>query len=224
MTNIVIKRIFNKQYQSLTNKCINENKNDKYIPKLNNNFINLYKFIKNQNQIYRQRDCILLCFQKILYNNCKCFDNRFPILFKGNKCLKKDIFCLFNIWKLFIKNNIKKLCDNYCPIECNSNSFQISTSRLKFPNNIYINQLIKSKWYNKLINKTKYKFTKKELKNNIISFNIYYDELKYTVVDEYQKTSIIKLIGGIGGIFIFLKFNLLFGLKYTVNSRKMAKK
>ena len=52
-------------------------------------------------------------------------------------------------------------------------------------------------------------FLTKDINNNIVSFNVFYSILDYTVIDQIPKMSVLDLISNIGGnlgLFISISF------------------
>ena len=78
----------------------------------------------------------------------------------------------------------------------------------KFPNLIYYNQLI-----NRTLIRSKYPadyiLSYEDLQNSVVAFNVYYDDLKYTIISEVAKSSPTDLasnMGGLLGLFIGVSF------------------
>ena len=104
---------------------------------------------------------------------------------------------------------ISAICSPYCPLECNSNEYQITTTFSQYPTrqyaeqNLIKNPVIASKFQNeKLIYET--------IKQSVLSLNIYYDDLSYTESVESPKLEIVDLVSNIGGVMgVFVGASLL---------------
>jgi hypothetical protein len=104
-----------------------------------------------------------------------------------------------------VYTDIFKYCGNLCPKECDSTEYSITTSSSDFPSDEYVKRLL-----NYTFIKRKYTENSSiELKSNLLSFSIYYSDLKYTEISQSPKYTLSDLISGIGGNLgkrILLKF------------------
>lgn len=90
---------------------------------------------------------------------------------------------------------IEDACVASCPIECESVTFQVTTSSSEFPSNNYANEILTNSFV-----KTKYPgLNISGLKSNMLSLSLYYDELKYTEIVELPLFDWCALISSIGG-------------------------
>lgn len=172
----------------------------------------LYKKIVSSNYSYRQRDCLDLCLQKIIIDNCDCYDLYLPNLEEtALPCLDEyQIKCLKIKNHDFLEGNIIDKCSSLCPLECDSISYHVSTSFAEFPSRSYAeilkeNPVIRAHFSNNIDN-----ITFDLLKEKIVSLNIYLSELKYTKSTELPDHSVIDLIASVGGTLgLFLGISLL---------------
>ena len=190
MTNIAIKRtIINKAPQPYSD-CIDI--------KTSYNSI-LYNHIINSNKDYRQTDCFDLCLQKNIIESCKCYYLEYPKINNSAPCLNtSQLLCASHQYTIFIEANVKKDCSKFCPLECNSVSNDLFLSSSDFPTeNLY--QILKKdkNFKEKYFNKSE--ITYSMLKEKGFAVNIFYPHLKYTVITELEKITIIDLLAGIGG-------------------------
>ena len=167
-----------------------------------------FKSIVKSGKRYRFTDCLNLCFLRSLNEKCGCYDINMPNIYNIRPCINfTDVFCDFKVFLDFFKGDIQKTCSPDCPVECNSEILTYSTSSLEYPSEGYGNLLmnlneIKSKFPNKSV-------TYEELKKSTLAINVYYDDLKYTVIEESPSTDLITLIAGMGGtlgLFIGVSF------------------
>ena len=121
----------------------------------------------------------------------------------------KQIICANDAWKVFVASDIKKECTPYCPSECDSVSYTISTSFSEYPSKSYAekfllnNSIIKQKFANQNL-------TYEQIKKNVLSLTVYYDQLSYTVTSQQEKTNLLGLISNIGGLLgLFLGISFL---------------
>ena len=98
---------------------------------------------------------------------------------------------------------LQNYCAEYCPLECDSIEFQISTyNQIRF-NQGKISDTTKKK---NLISKYD---TFEEFRNHSLRVYIYYDSLKYVLISQYPKIEVYNFISNIGGI-----FSLFFGISF----------
>jgi len=117
------------------------------------------------------------------------------------------------IGKQFTNYIYEKLdyCNEQCPLECDSASYEISTSSLDFPTQNWFNVVFESspayvKLFESIMNRT---LTYESFKESHLVVNIFYPSLKYTQITELPKTSLIDLVSNVGGLLgIFLGFSI----------------
>jgi hypothetical protein len=94
------------------------------------------------------------------------------------------------------ESNAYALCLTKCPLECSSQEFLFTISSSGYPSNNYAKYLNSSKFvFNKLKNTT----TTSSIKSNVLSLFIYFDENKYSLVQQrpqYQYWDIFSITGG----------------------------
>jgi len=200
-TNFVIE----KSYQTLKPKpysdCIYLDSFDSY----------LYKVIIRSNKTYRQNDCIDLCYQQYLINMCSCYLSTLSKLNGTTQCLSQSqTECSLSAFVNFSSSGyISNICFQYCPLECDSITYQISTAFSNYPsynyakNLLMTNPMITSKFQNETL-------TYDLIKQSVLSLNIYYDKLSYIQISKDTKTEIVDLVSGIGGLLgLFLGMSFL---------------
>ena len=99
--------------------------------------------------------------------------------FKQNNCTRKVV----NEFYL----NISLICGN-CPLECDSVSYALSTSPAEFPSKTYLTEL-----NNRYRNITQTNLT------NLLAFNVYYSNLKYTELNQLENITFVDLVCSVGG-------------------------
>jgi hypothetical protein len=164
----------------------------------------LFKQLIKSNKTYRLSDCIHLCLQLTLVNKCDCYDLVTPKIDNSRPCLTlQDVQCGYMEFIKFYSSNVIEKCSKYCPTECDSVDYQFQTFFSDFPTYEYGRFLmndtrIRSKYPNNQL-------TFSELKESMVSLNIYYKDFIYKVMDEVEKFSFLDLIANFGGIFLVLK-------------------
>ena len=207
-TNIKIERLFINKKESPYSECRNSEDlidNSKYQNILNNFGIE-----------YGQPVCNLICFQDFLTKNCKCY---IPPLFDPtdsrpcNFSIHFDLECALNSHKKFFGSSVEiNKCKEYCPIECKSIKYSITSSQIDYPskglaNIIKLDPRIQEKFnYSSNISFD-------DLKNSLVSLNIYYDELGFSSINEkatYDNIVILTLLVSNMGVFLGLSFISIF--------------
>ncbi len=136
----------------------------------------IYRYmIQSTNYSYRQKDCFEYCIGKELNqylnitNKIELWANvaiRYPRNYYKVKLLK-------------LLQNVVENCSPYCPLECDSITYETS---------LYSNKI--------------------DFKN-AVSFSIFYESLEYTLIDQKSKMDVFDLISNIGGnlgLFIGISF------------------
>lgn len=108
----------------------------------------LYNFIKNSGNVYRQEDCMDLCYQMSTIAKCGCYDLESKRFTSDKPCYlnEEDYTCLADNFKEFINQVKNENCTKECPIECESEGFHLDMSYDDFPSMAYVrNYLNKNK-------------------------------------------------------------------------------
>ena len=87
---------------------------------------------------YNQKECLELCQQTFIKMTCRCLDASLPIIYTNNEepiCTSLDsIKCIKSAQTNFSK--ITNKCVD-CPLECDSVSYNVQTSRSRYPTSYY---------------------------------------------------------------------------------------
>ena len=193
-TNIQIKKTFTYREQFPYSQCQD----------LSNFKSGIFDYIKRSNGLYRQNDCIELCYQHNIINDCKCFLTYLPV-FKNisyGPCVgKSQMQCVF---KQYINNRtlFEKKCALECPLECYYVTYDLSSSSLNYPSKAFYNEF--KKMFNEYEN-----MTLEEYKETNLMIYVFLQSKEYTVIREIPKISIVDLISLLGGVLgIFLGFSI----------------
>jgi hypothetical protein len=182
-----VERVLNERLSYPYSDCLNDPEEFSLNKTLINYFI-------NTNRIY----CYYICSQLYALQESLCgctsnltnFDNDCQYRV-ANSTVKSCISEYLSIFRKYLQYD---KCFEYCPLECNSMSYSISSYSEYFPATGVIGN--KTKKENGL---QKYK-TYEELNKNLIIIYVYYKELKYTLISQQPETEIFDLISKIGGI------------------------
>jgi len=147
-------------------------------------------YIASLNEQYTQVKCFELCFDLnyIETNPCNCTNATIGQVW--NNCWiigEKKILtsCTFKNRVDFHNKNIKEICSKYCPLECDSISYEVT------PNT----------------------FTTKEVSNETVEMFAFYRSLRFLTITEKPKiswTDLIANVGGYFGLFVGISFVTLF--------------
>ena len=209
MTNINVNRLYTYRLEYPFNDCMNN------LDAIDSFDSDLYRAIINSNVTYKRIDCFYLCYQKQIIETCNCHLQAFAKLNSKIPCLSVgDITCAFQVWNTFLKDSNKKCSSMICPTECNSVTYSITSSFSDYPTKTYAETelmnipFIKENYFNKSISFD-------QLKKNVLSVNIYYEQLSYVAISQQAKTTLLDLISNIGGLLgLFLGFSFLSFFEY----------
>ena len=168
---------------------------------------NLYDFIVNSNQVYRQEDCFDLCIQQKIIDTCQCYFTGYPRLndFIG-PCLNSTEYNCLTI-QIF-SYSVEECSQKFCPLECDSIENDVAWSSLSYASlkeyNMLDRNLIVS--YEQALNQN---LTYELYKSLYLGIRVYYPTLQYTTISESPKTSIVDLLTQIGGsLGLFVSFSV----------------
>jgi hypothetical protein len=206
LTNLVIKRVFNHKLGHPYSNCLED------VSLIDSYDSDLYRFILNNTKYaYRQKDCFNYCFGREYYkfnNITNKIDHVFNAIqdlndLKSEEFYKmidaiinnicNNLFSRFKIDKIYFNNFYVKGIPQ-CPLECDSVTYELSLSSMKFSDG----------------------------NENITGFNAYYADSTYTTITELAKQEFLDLISNIGGnlgLFIgisFLSFAEIFELLFEI--------
>ena len=86
-------------------------------------------------------------------------------------------------------------CKEKCPLQCDRTIYEHSTSSSDYPKRIYAELL-----YNHTFINEKYdQFDYEKIKGDVVSFNIFYSDLKTTKILQVEKFGILDFIAAGGG-------------------------
>jgi len=199
-TLICIKKTFTQKYPSPYSDCID----------LDSYKSDLYKYITSAlKKAYRQQDCVDLCQQRHIIDECKCYYTKYVDLDTGVRpCLNKtDYSCVENSFNNF---NLDECQTRSCPLECDSTTFDLSLSSLEYPDEktyeFFKNAYTLDSFYSSFFNLT---LSYDLFKSNVAYFTVFYPNLQYTEITESPKTDMYTLLTQIGGsLGMFVSFSI----------------
>ena len=159
---------------------------------------------------YRQSDCFNVCFQQFLLGMCDCYDLTYPI-WSGNytPCLTYDqVYCDGQAQSKFFSQDVKAICGDSCPLECDTITYVSTLSGTIFPSEAYATSLNNNKKVQARFG-NRNNMTIDELRKNLVSVFVYYDDLIYKAYTEKEKMNVADLVSNIGGtigLFLGLSF------------------
>lgn len=160
----------------------------------------LFTYFKDLNVTYYDQDfCFTICFQDKLIDKCNCSDIITPAIRNDQYCeTDNELLCLNSFNNIFSKSDLNSLCENACKHQCQSVEYKLSLSTSAFPTLSYAQDIKKT--FSRFF---PYINTDSELmeflKKGFLRFNVNYDNLRYTSVDEVPAVTFNGLLGNLGG-------------------------
>ena len=191
----------------------------------------LFEEVVKTNFTYSRDTCILFCAQLQTTKKCGCNSYDIELKVEGfDLCLSPaDRNCSNDFYyNTFLSGNyITENCLDKCPLECSQRTLSPKLTYYNYPSlqDAYFTRYYNAKMIDTFINQTDFN-TYDQLVYNLVKFNVYYDSLSYTKVEQKASITIDKLIGNVGGhlhfflgISILGMFELLQFLGFVILSR-----
>jgi len=182
---IAIKRTFSSKLGLPFNNCI------KNVTSLESYDSDLYRYILESTKYqYTQRDCFDYCIGTELNKHLNFSNNKTEHWSNIYKTYSFDEF--WNFYSKFVRGENKKICTPLCPLECDTIKYETSISFTKFSEKEFL---------------ALYEINGSV--DNLVSIEIYYDNLEYTSISQLPKMNTFDLIASIGGnlgLFIGISF------------------
>jgi hypothetical protein len=200
----IIKRIKDEKLEQPYNDCYKDVSQSNF----NQTIINYLKF---KNYDYNQKDCVNLC-RNLKYNEtntCGCYldsldDEIYMKYISINSSITK---CIEKFLTSFNTKIIYECQSNYCPLECDSFEYDVS---------LYLQPILARGNISNFYNKSIYpEFTDdfktfEDVSKSFFSINVYYQDLKYTLISQQPKIELFGLISNLGGILgLFIGFSFI---------------
>jgi len=186
---IIIKKNFNSLLPSPYSECQNvDDLEDK----------TFYKILAASDISYNQQDCFDLCMQQEIIKKCGCYFLEFLKLNQTKPCLtEKEIECAYDNYEKFTEKESSDMCKNQCPLECDSLKYILTVSKADYPSKGYSlflkNNKIVSDHYD-----SDFPLTDKELKTDVSSVSIYFNDFSYFETIHSRKMTEIDLFANVG--------------------------
>jgi hypothetical protein len=200
---ITVHRTFNQKLGQPYNLCLEEPTNFSK----NKTLIN---FLEKSGRSYSQKQCFELCFNLKYFelNPCNCtfvpWDQVFAKCYASVEMYSKLYNCSENFRTKFSENSFEQKCSEYCPLECNSIEYSLSTYTLDYPVTGKISDRDKYKHFDSKFD------TYEEVQSSFYSLVIYYKDLKYTLIKEEPNMVLADLVSNIGGLLgVFIGYSLI---------------
>ena len=159
-----------------------------------------------------------------------------PSLHSNAPCMNTtQLDCVLDIVSEFMLNEVKTKCKE-CPLECESEKYDLKITQAGFPTESYADSLIKLKphIFKDFIEKNySQDIFYDKLRQNLLSFSVYFKEMKYIRIEQSIKTTIEDLVSSVGGtlglflgvIFLCLieLLQILFNIFFVDFSKKMLR-
>jgi hypothetical protein len=170
----------------------------------------LIQHLTNSGRSYSQKQCFDLCFNLKYFetNQCDCTYEPWDQVFAQCYARAKKFSSLYNCSEKFrtkfSENSFEQKCSEYCPLECDSIEYSLSTYTLDYPTTGSICERDYSKHFSSQFE------TYEEVEKSFYSLVIFYKDLKYTYIKEEPYMVLADLISNIGGILgVFIGYSII---------------
>lgn len=159
----------------------------------------LFKKTLKTSKYYTQKNCLLICLQRHIVQNCGCYIPKIPNFDDSRVCNGHDILeCGYTQYHEFYTTQLSNQCFVECPQECDSIEYDLSSSVMDFPSPFYADLFIRK---HKLFpDNYKNLTTFENIKQSVVKINIYFSDISYTSIKEVPAKTFEQLIGDLGGI------------------------
>jgi hypothetical protein len=204
-TTFVINRLVRDQLPFPYSECLLDNREPIAYDSI------IYNAMLASNYSYTQAACFDQCYLLMTIEACGCHDLVFRSVLNAAPCLTQtQIGCTNLIWLQYTTSDVKGICTKYCPLECNSITFEMTASQLEYPSESYGSILLNDPVYmTKFLSAyqvsqtdssvTLQNITYDILKKNIARVIVYYETSVYQYVSEFPSMDGTALLGNLGG-------------------------
>ncbi len=207
-TDLIISKVYTDRLPLPYNDCIDDLNELKTYDSL------LVKYILTKTKsIYRQKDCLNLCKMQYVIENCNYSSIQIGFYWEIERQIRllnnNEYDCYSKKVIEFEQKNIVEYCSLSCPLECDSYEYNIEFITTVFPSEAYYktwligSSRIKSKY------PPHHNITLEDLRSSMVSFNVHYNNFKYTQIKQLPKKELVDIISGFGGtlgLFVGLSF------------------
>jgi hypothetical protein len=156
---------------------------------------------------YTRSNCMTFCRQKIVIDRLSCYDVRYPRIFNASPCQDRETF--EKLKNLIIDDNE---CQQFCPFECATTTYNWIISYGRFPSYYSYLELI-STYPDQFLdifgsNDETYSF--EMIEKTMGRFFIYFDPLSIFEISQTPSIQVVDLIANVGGTFgLFIGLSML---------------
>lgn len=159
--------------------------------------------------VYNRRNCLVLCQQKFIIDNFNCSSFYLPNIFNATRCNTSAQFLIMMKMQVDPRD-----CFEYCPYECESVYYDVSFTSAQFPSRYYYKKIIKAdkeQFFANVFNvSSNENVTFDMISQSVVSFFIYFDQIRVLQMTESPTTQVVYLIANIGGTLgLFIGVSLL---------------
>ncbi|RNA28850.1 acid-sensing ion channel 5 [Brachionus plicatilis] len=132
-SNIALERTITKQMPDPYSECKNN------LDSIDSFDSEYYRKVFKSNLTYRQTDCFNAYIQSQILINCFCNDLHYNLAIEGNNVCDtiEDQICISKLYQQFLNTNYQNEIKKFCPLECETVSFNIKKSESKYPSESY---------------------------------------------------------------------------------------
>lgn len=160
-------------------------------------------YMKQNGVTYNRKTCLFYCQQMNTINQIGCNSLLLPILPGYPLCTNKTMFLLTSS----IAFNMS-LCNEQCPIECTSVTYDVSISYMDWPTYDGYYWCLKNGIFDRYYDPKD--VTYDIAMQSFAGVTLFYKEIKYTEVHESASMTFVDLVAAIGGMMgLFLGFSLM---------------
>lgn len=152
-----------------------------------------------------RKNCYVLCFEQWSFEKCGC-SSISPV-----KCLTdSQIKCNQEVYEIdYIQNSFYGKCNHLCPLECDSDIYQLASTYKNFPAVYYANFLLQNK---SIFQYSPYErpLTVNDVGNSVARVVIYFEKLTYQYIVQIPTISVVNLFANSGGMLgLFMGMSIL---------------
>ena len=170
----------------------------------------LIQYLANTGRTYSLKQCYDLCFNLKYFetNECGCTHQPWYQIFAKCYASVRKFSSLYNCSEKFrtkfSENSFEQKCKEYCPLECDSVEYSLSTYTLDYPSSGRISDRDITKHFS-----SKFEYYE-DVQKDFYSLVIYYKDLKYTSIKEEPYMVLADLISNIGGLLgVFIGYSII---------------
>ena len=210
---IVADRFFNAKYPHPYSECTVQEDGSLVLPLAD---ASLFELAAATNYSYTQNTCIKYCLQQLFVEQCGCYsltikenlidvDNTSACLTSAQRECISDKYTALMSGTL-----IGEYCLPKCPLECSTSEIVTSNSFYTYPfTSAYVSNILMTNPYLNTYYSDQNDYVY-NLAGNVVRFEVLYESLTYTRIEEENKMSGEDLLGVLGGhLHLFLGMSLL---------------